>query len=370
MRGRLVRHGFGADRAFRWRGGEISRLEGLSDAVFAFAVCFGILFWVWYDHYRFFRRYGLDDGFTTTLTGVLLFIVLFYVYPMKFLFSTLFDQLFGEAPANAIEPRHVPLLMLVYGAGFIAVQLVFILLYLHAYGLANSLELDTYERLTTRAEIQGFGLNLAVGLASIANPHPPGRSHHPGSDRVVTSWPTSAPPVDVRPMADGQHVDPVARVVDPVHDPVVPSVRAVPAFELEPEWPPDAARVTSQRTVDELDDRRGHLVRQTAQGPPAGAAQWTSNGAPPSAVTARSRPGPPVRQAGGGAGGDVGVGLGNGRHQSGIAQDRGGLLERLQVLEAQHDGGRTAMLGDDHAAMLTLEALRHLREAVLASSRA
>ena len=44
--------------------------------------------------------------------------------------------------------------MLVYGAGFIAVQLVFILLYLHAYGLADSLELDAYERLTTRAEIQ------------------------------------------------------------------------------------------------------------------------------------------------------------------------------------------------------------------------
>ena len=67
-------------------GGEISRLEGLSDAVFAFAVtllvvslevpetfdellhvlrgfsafavCFAILFWVWHDHYRFFRRYG------------------------------------------------------------------------------------------------------------------------------------------------------------------------------------------------------------------------------------------------------------------------------------------------------------------------
>jgi uncharacterized membrane protein len=195
MRRRLVRHGFGADRAFRWRGGEISRLEGLSDAVFAFAVtllvvslevpetfdellrvlrgffafavCFGILFWVWYDHYRFFRRYGLDDGFTTTLTGVLLFIVLFYVYPMKFLFSTLFDQLFGEAQANVIQPRQVPLLMLVYGAGFIAVQLVFILLYLHAYGLADSLELDDHERLTTRAEIQGFGLNVAVGLASI-----------------------------------------------------------------------------------------------------------------------------------------------------------------------------------------------------------
>jgi uncharacterized membrane protein len=196
MRRQLTQHGFGADRGFRWRGGEISRLEGLSDAVFAFAVtllvvslevpetfdelllvlrgffafavCFAILFWVWYDHYRFFRRYGLADGITTILTGVLLFIVLFYVYPMKFLFTTLFDQLFGQAPVQAIEPRQMPQLMLVYGAGFIAVQLVFILLYLHAYQLAAGLELDDHERLTTRSELQGFGLNMLVGLASIA----------------------------------------------------------------------------------------------------------------------------------------------------------------------------------------------------------
>ena len=196
MRRQLAQQGFGADRGFRWRGGEISRLEGLSDAVFAFAVtllvvslevpetfdqllqvlrgffafavCFAILFWVWYDHYRFFRRYGLADGITTILTGVLLFIVLFYVYPMKFLFTTLFDQMLGDTLANAIERRQVPQLMLVYGAGFIAVQLVFILLYLHAYRLADSLELDDYERLTTRSELQGFGLNILIGLASIA----------------------------------------------------------------------------------------------------------------------------------------------------------------------------------------------------------
>jgi uncharacterized membrane protein len=196
MRRRLEHQGFGADHGFRWRGGDISRLEGLSDAVFAFAVtllvvslevpetfdellhvlrgffafavCFAILFWVWFDHYRFFRRYGLADGYTTALTGVLLFIVLFYVYPMKFLFSILFDQLLGDAPAGAIEPGQVPLLMLVYGAGFIAVQLVFILLYLRAWRLADDLELTDYERLTTRSEMQGFAINVAIGLTSIA----------------------------------------------------------------------------------------------------------------------------------------------------------------------------------------------------------
>ena len=196
MRRRLEQQGFGADHGFRWRGGDISRLEGLSDAVFAFAVtllvvslevpetfdellhvlrgffafavCFAILFWVWFDHYRFFRRYGLADGYTTALTGALLFIVLFYVYPMKFLFTRLFDQLLGDAPAGAIEPGQVPLLMLVYGAGFIAVQLVFILLYLRAWRLADDLELTDYERLTTRSEMQGFAINVAIGLTSIA----------------------------------------------------------------------------------------------------------------------------------------------------------------------------------------------------------
>ena len=196
MRRRLEQQGFGADHGFRWRGGDISRLEGLSDAVFAFAVtllvvslevpetfdellhvlrgffafavCFAILFWVWFDHYRFFRRYGLADGYTTALTGVLLFIVLFYVYPMKFLFTMLFDQLLGDAPAGVIEPGQVPLLMLVYGAGFIAVQLVFILLYLRAWRLADDLELTDYERLTTRSEMQGFAINVAIGLTSIA----------------------------------------------------------------------------------------------------------------------------------------------------------------------------------------------------------
>ena len=87
---------------------------------------------------------------------------------MKFLFTMLFDQLLGDAPAGAIEPGQVPLLMLVYGAGFIAVQLVFILLYLRAWRLAHALELTTYERLATRSEMQGFAINVAIGLTSIA----------------------------------------------------------------------------------------------------------------------------------------------------------------------------------------------------------
>ena len=99
------------------RGREVSRLEGFTDAVFgfaltllvvslevpenfadlqqiligfpAFAVTFSVICWVWYEHYLLFRRYDLEDGFTVVLNCVLLFIVVFYAYPMKFMFTRL-----------------------------------------------------------------------------------------------------------------------------------------------------------------------------------------------------------------------------------------------------------------------------------------
>src|SRR3712207_2456496 len=92
LRERLVRRRAGEEGGFSWRGEDVSRLEGFSDAVFAFAVtllvvslevpqtfdellvamrgffafavCFALLFSVWRDHYKFFRRYGLRDAFT------------------------------------------------------------------------------------------------------------------------------------------------------------------------------------------------------------------------------------------------------------------------------------------------------------------
>ena len=54
---------------------------------FAFAICFTILVQVWYYHYIYSRRYGLQTTYTIVLNAVLLFVVLFYVYPLKFLFT-------------------------------------------------------------------------------------------------------------------------------------------------------------------------------------------------------------------------------------------------------------------------------------------
>ncbi len=50
---------------------------------FAFAISGWLLYSVWCDHYIFFRRYGLQDNATMHLSAVLLFVVLFYVYPLS-----------------------------------------------------------------------------------------------------------------------------------------------------------------------------------------------------------------------------------------------------------------------------------------------
>jgi uncharacterized membrane protein len=181
---------------FRWRGEDITRLEGFTDSVFAFAVtllvvslevpttfdellttmrgffafaiCFYLLLIVWHDHYKYFRRYGLNDTPTLWLNSALLFLMLMYVYPLKFLFTILMSELFGFADTETIEASQVPLLMIIYGAGFVAVQLVFVVMYVRAYRLRADLELDALELLATREEIQSFLLNMAIGLLSVA----------------------------------------------------------------------------------------------------------------------------------------------------------------------------------------------------------
>jgi uncharacterized membrane protein len=175
------------EAGFRWRGHEVTRLEGFTDAVFAFAVtllvvslevpktfpelmeamhgfvvfgiCFSLLAYVWYMHYRFFRRYGLENPWTVTLNCALLFFVLFYVYPLKFLFTAAFsDQQFSDAEGR--------LLYGIFSVGYAAVFSVFALLYWHAWGVRAELELTTLETLRTRKSLIDQVALACIGLLS------------------------------------------------------------------------------------------------------------------------------------------------------------------------------------------------------------
>jgi hypothetical protein len=205
IREKLIDRGLGDDKKFRWRSHEVSRTEGLSDAVFgfaitllvvslevpktyselmqtmrgfgAFAISFTLLFMVWFNQYKFFRRYGLQDNLTVCLNAILLFVVLFYVYPLKFLFTFLVNlftggggrvHLPGGVEGLMVDSGdQISVLMIIFGAGYVAVFGVFVLLYWHAYRQRGVLELNELEVWDTRSDIQESALNVGVGTLSV-----------------------------------------------------------------------------------------------------------------------------------------------------------------------------------------------------------
>ncbi|MGH9494635.1 MAG: TMEM175 family protein [Candidatus Sulfotelmatobacter sp.] len=188
------RRGLLPEPYFRWRGGEITRLEAFCDVVFGFAltllvvslevprnyaelmaalrgfapfaVCFALLILVWRAHYQFSRRYGLEDPYTVVLNLVLLFVVLFYVYPLKYVFTMVFSQVTGSNVATIGTLHEASVLMRVYAAGFVAVFLLFGLMYMHAYKLRHALGLDEVEVLETRASLQQNAIMVVTGAVS------------------------------------------------------------------------------------------------------------------------------------------------------------------------------------------------------------
>lgn len=201
IRQKLIAHYERVGRSTHFRNREISRLEGLSDAVFGFAITllivslevpktsgelietmrgfiafaftFFVLFSIWHRQFTFFRRYGLEDGVAVALNGALLFVVLFFVYPLKFLATWLVGRLMGGSNtvhlANGeieriVKHEHMPWLFGIYGLGFAAVFTVFALLYRHALSKGEELGLTDLELFETRSSIKLFSLLAALGV--------------------------------------------------------------------------------------------------------------------------------------------------------------------------------------------------------------
>ena len=142
----------------------------------AFAVTFAMLFHVWFVQYKFFRRYGLNDNFTIWMTACLLFVVLFYVYPLKFVWTLIVNAVLGFGTTVEVGGRTLPVvrgaqmptMLAVYGAGFAAVFAIFTLLYHHAYRKRDALELNELEVYDTRTHLRDNALMALVGLLSTA----------------------------------------------------------------------------------------------------------------------------------------------------------------------------------------------------------
>jgi uncharacterized membrane protein len=185
---------------FRQRGFEMTRIETFTDAAFAFAVtlmvvsvdiiprsydemiaamkgvpAFGISFAMimlfWHGHWKWSRRFGLEDFPTILLSCLLVFTVLIYVYPLKFLFTGMMSFFSGGKLATAATTRITPdqlyTIFAIYGVGFVVLCGTIVLLNLHAWRHREKLRLSEIERLTTRSEITSWLIVCGTGVASI-----------------------------------------------------------------------------------------------------------------------------------------------------------------------------------------------------------
>jgi uncharacterized membrane protein len=186
------------EKHFRWRGNEVSRVEGFTDAVFAFAVtllvvalevphtfeglmdvvrglpafiiCFVLLMTFWNAHYCYHRRYGIESTFTRVMTMAIIVLVLFSVYPLKYLFTLVTAQLFGLELQNVphLESYHqVQVLYLIFGLGFAGVWTLYAVLYAHALARREQLQLDAVETVLTRAGLYEYLIHVGVCALSI-----------------------------------------------------------------------------------------------------------------------------------------------------------------------------------------------------------
>ncbi len=190
------------DPHFTWRGGAVTRIENLSDIVFALALGmlvssgappvtvtelgvhlwnivpvaagFALLLLIWNAHFTYFRRYGVADQAIIILNAALLLVVLFLAYPLRFIF----DSLFGWAMMLAGDPSRVSAMQVDYAAsgvlvayfavGYACVFLILSLMYSHALSHADRLALTPSEVAMTRRSIWSQRAHIVLSLAVVA----------------------------------------------------------------------------------------------------------------------------------------------------------------------------------------------------------
>jgi uncharacterized membrane protein len=202
----MIREAFkkniGMSEEFRFRGTEPGRLENFSDAVFAlaitlllisttppsnfqqikrsvidlipFTICVTFIVLIWYQHFIFFFRYGLRNAKMVALNAVFLTIVLFYVYPLKFLTkliefpiawlvddTALWNELSGMISGNDMAD-----LMIIYGLGATAVFFTLMQMYRFALKQSAELGLNDIEIFDTKVSIW---TNLLMGIVPIVS---------------------------------------------------------------------------------------------------------------------------------------------------------------------------------------------------------
>ena len=188
---------------FRLRGLDMTRIETFTDAAFAFALTLlvisldppttmqaltgalvhvpgfvlsaTLLMVFWNGHHRWSRRYGLNDGTSIVLSCLLVFTILVFVYPLRYMASAVTAStasLMGLPIGPDVHTlgitsvQDVNLMFVIYGIGFMFMSMSIALLNLHAWRQRHDLELDETECIETRTELGTWCILFIAALLS------------------------------------------------------------------------------------------------------------------------------------------------------------------------------------------------------------
>ncbi|MEL6369818.1 MAG: TMEM175 family protein [Pseudomonadota bacterium] len=185
------------DPHFRWRGESVTRIENLSDIVFALsfgmiisataspttfdtlkfhlggivpvALSFFVMVNIWNTHFLFFRRYGMADRKIYFLNATLLLLVLFVAYPLRFILDSLYAYVLGvmgdwtrmQVLGFSTQGQAAQIIVY-YAAGSAIIQIIFALMYAHVFSHKISLDLSQSERALTQRSIWQSATYVAI----------------------------------------------------------------------------------------------------------------------------------------------------------------------------------------------------------------
>jgi hypothetical protein len=141
--------------------------------VLPFIATVSLVFFFWYLQNQYFRTYGLNDNRIIFLNLSLLILILFYVFPLKFLFSIILSWITGvnflrEKIADntiVLSREQFPELIQFFSIGYSLIWLLFYLLYRHAFQQRIQLKLTSYELVLLQADKRDAFVQMGIGTA-------------------------------------------------------------------------------------------------------------------------------------------------------------------------------------------------------------
>jgi uncharacterized membrane protein len=135
----------------------------------AFAASFLITVMFWLGHYRWSRRYGIEDTGSVVLSLALVFLVLVFLYPLRVMMSGALQSMSGGFLPGEIEITrivHLQFLFVLYGFAFTLMSGVLLALYARVRRLALEPPLSAEDRAVAGIEVQAWGILAAMGATS------------------------------------------------------------------------------------------------------------------------------------------------------------------------------------------------------------